>query len=253
MIRDYHRPKTLPEALELLANPNTRPLGGGTVLNLPSPESFVVVDLQDLGLGEIRLRGRELEIGATARLQELLEYEGTPEALRAALHLEAPLNLRNAATVAGALVACDGRSPFATAMLALDAQLTLAAHGRPEEKQRLGEVLPLREEILSGKLITHVTIPLKASLAFEYVARTPADRPILCAALTQWPSGRTRLVLGGWGDQPSLAMDGPTADGLEVAARNVCHEAEDAWASAEYRAGIAPVLAKRCLAQIAEN
>ncbi len=250
MITHYHRPQTLQEALELLTRPETRPLGGGTVLNQPSPESFAVVDLQDLGLNAIRSRGNALEIGATVRLQELLEHEETPEALRAALRLEAPINLRNAATVAGALVACDGRSPFAAAMLALDAQLTLAAHGQDEEQKRLGDLLPLREELLAGRLITAVTIPLNVSLAYEYVARTPADRPILCAALAQWPSGRTRLVIGGWGDQPSLAMDGPNAEGLEIAARNVCHEASDPWASAEYRREVAPVLARRCLGNI---
>jgi CO/xanthine dehydrogenase FAD-binding subunit len=96
-------------------------------------------------------------------------------------------------------------------------------------------------------LITSITIPLNVKLAFDYVSRTPADRPIVCAALVQWNSGRTRLVLGGYGKSPLLAMDGTEGEGLEAAARNAFHEATDEWASAEYRMHIAATLAKRCL------
>lgn len=251
MIKEYFRPKTLEEALERLAQPNTRPLGGGTVLSRQSDEAFDVVDLQALGLNKIHKVGEKLEIGATATLQALLECEHTPEALKTALRLEAPLNLRNIGTVAGTLVACDGRSPFAAVMLALDAKLTVDGGPQTEEKAtstdyRLGDLLPLRQEILRGKLITKIEIPLNVSLAYEYVARTPVDRPIVCAALAQWTSGRTRLVVGGWGASPSVAMDGKDASGIEPAARNAAHDAEDEWASAEYRREVAVTLAKRC-------
>jgi CO/xanthine dehydrogenase FAD-binding subunit len=106
----------------------------------------------------------------------------------------------------------------------------------------IGEFLPLRPTTL----ITKIILPLNTKFAFEFVSRTPADKPIICAALTQWSSGRTRLALGGYGKSPMLAMDGTEADGLESAARNAYHEATDEWASAEYRMEVAAVLAKRC-------
>jgi len=115
----------------------------------------------------------------------------------------------------------------------------------------LGDLLPLRTEILRSKLITRIEILLNAKLTFETVARTPADKPIVCAALAQWPSGRTRLALGGWGKSPLLAMDGNEPGGVEEAARNAFAEAADEWASAEYRSEVAAVLAKRCLESIA--
>lgn len=248
MITAYYRPKTLEETLTLLAAPGIRPLGGGTVLNQRSDEPFEVVDLQALGLNKIHKAGEKLEIGATVTLQGLLEHAHTPEALKTALRFEAPLNLRNMGTVAGALVACDGRSPFATAMLALEAKCTVVS--RQSSVISLGDLLPLREEQLRGKLITKVEIPLNVKLAYEQVARTPADKPIVCAALAQWTSGRTRLVVGGWGKSPSLAMDGKDASGIEPAARNAAHDAADEWASAEYRREVAAVLAKRCLEAI---
>ena len=285
MITQYHRPQTLEEALELLSHPNTFALGGGTLLSRPSTrltvraaaaadtpvrdgragpqtDSVEVVDLQALGLNQIKKSGNNLAIGATVTLQQLLEDKNCPAALEAALKLEAPLNLRNAATVAGTIVACDGRSTFATTLLALDAKLTIdrgsrTKNGPSSVAHGLGDFLPLRPR----GLITSVTIPLNVKAAFEYVARTPADKPIVCVALAQWPSGRTRLAVGGCGKAPMLAMDGTEAEagstsplrqaqGLrsaEAAARNAFHEAADEWASAEYRMDAAATLAKRCL------
>ena len=252
MITQYYRPQTLEEALQLLSQADTRPLGGGTVLTQRSEETFSVVDLQALGLDKIHKSGDRLEIGATVTLQTLLESSSIAEALKAALLLETPLNLRTMGTVAGSLVTCDGRSPFAVVMLALDAKMTFA----PGNKQiTLGNYLPMRvgadgvhpiPPIRAGKLITKIEIPLNVKLAFETVARTPADKPIVCAALSQWPSGRTRLALGGVGASPALALDGNAPNDLEAAARNAFAEAGDAWASKEYRQEMAAVLAKRC-------
>jgi len=127
----------------------------------------------------------------------------------------------------------------------------------------LGDYLPIRviaggeSQVLAipslppadpGRLITKIAIPLNVRLAFETVARTPTDKPIVCTALAQWPSGRTRLTLGGWGKAPALAMDGSRPDDLVAAARNAFSEAGDEWATKEYRIEIAAVLAKRCLA-----
>jgi putative selenate reductase FAD-binding subunit len=248
MITEYHRPQTLEEALKLLSAPNTRPLGGGTVLTHPSDESFAVVDLQALSLDKVHKFGKHLEIGAAVTLQTLLESAHSPAALKTAIELEAPLNLRTMGTVAGALVTCDGRSPFAVVMLALDAQLTVDSE--QSIVYGLGDLLPVRQDFLKGKLITKIEIPLQTKLSFETVARSPADKPIVCTALAQWPSGRTRLVIGGWGKIPPLAMDGNDASGVEGAARNAAHDATDQWASAEYRSDVAAVLAIRCLENI---
>jgi CO/xanthine dehydrogenase FAD-binding subunit len=99
-------------------------------------------------------------------------------------------------------------------------------------------------------LISEVSFPLNVKAAYERIARTPADQPIVCAAVVQWSSGRTRLALGGWGDSPILAMDGPEAEGLEIAARSAYSHAEDEWASGEYRQEMAGILALRCIKRI---
>ena len=246
MITAYHRPKTLDEALALLTQPNTVPLGGGTLLSKPATDSVQAVDLQLLGLNALKKNGNNLELGATLTLQTLLESEHCPEALNSALKLEAPLNIRNTATVAGTLVACDGRSSFASVLLAMDAKITVIStqsSSKQPSEIGVGEFLPLRPR----GLITQIVIPLNVKLAFEYVSKTPSDKPLVCAAIAQWNSGRTRLALGGYGKSPMLAMDGTEAEGIETAAKNAYHEATDDWGSAEYRMDVASMLAKRCL------
>lgn len=249
MIIEYHRPKTMAEGLDLLARetPETVPLGGGTVLNAPSERQVAVVDLQELSLDEITSLGSTLQIGAAATLQALLETGGLQPALQKALRHEMGYNLRQSGTVAGGLVSGNGRSPMLAAMLALDAGLVW----QPGDKeQSLGEFLPLREEKWIGLLISEVRISMLPRLAYEYVARSPADRPIVLAIAARWNSGRTRIVLGGFGKAPLTIVDGEANQGVLEAAEAAYLTAEDAWASAEYRAEMAKVLVGRCLDQV---
>ncbi len=248
MVTNYSRPQTIQDAYNLLAKPHTFPLGGGTWLNQKQDEMMEMVDLQALGLNRIQKAGNNLEIDACVSLQQLMETDECPQSLKQAIRLQAGLNIRNMATVAGTLVTCDGRSAFATVMLALDARLTFFTD-KNLVTESLGEFLPLRPR----QLITKITFPLNIRSAFETVARSPMDKPVVCAAVCTWPGGRTRLTLGGWGKTPVLAMDGTEAEGIEVAARNAYHEAGDAWASSDYRSDIAAILAKRCLKVISEN
>jgi CO/xanthine dehydrogenase FAD-binding subunit len=249
MIEDYRRPNNLAEALEILKSPEMRfiPMGGGTAIDRYSSEPFGVLDLQGLGLNTISESGNTHKFGATVPLQSLLDTAGMQPALKHAVRIEASYNIRQVATVAGKLVSANGRSPFGTAMLALDAVLTV----QPGDVQiPLGNLFALRQEILSGRIITSISIPVNARLAFSSVGRTPADIPLVCAAVTRWPSGRTRAALGGWGAAPILVMDGPDSGGLEMAARAAYSQAQDEWASAEYRQEVAEILVKRCLAMI---
>jgi CO/xanthine dehydrogenase FAD-binding subunit len=255
-ISEYHRPQTLEKALALLGRTEmvTVPLGGGTFLNSPASaghfpsNEIAVVDLQALELNTLERNATFIDIGATVTLQAMLDFPGLAEDIYRAVRHETTFNLRQVATVAGTLVAADGRSPFATVMLALDARLTILPD---EQVLSLGDLLPFRFERLHHRLITKISIPASARLAYEYVARTPADQPIVCVSVARWPSGRTRLSLGGYGSEPVLVMDGPEPGGVEVAARAAYSQAGDEWASAEYRAEMAVVLTNRCQTRLA--
>ncbi len=248
MITSYYRPNHIEEAQTLLLKPKTIPLGGGTWLSRHSDEDFAVVDLQALGLNVLSELGTSLIIGATVTMQELLEYPSSPPPLNTSITLEAPINNRMLGTIAGALVTCDGRSPLAATMLALDAHLTVLSS--QSEVFSLVEYLSLRHGSLKNKLIVSIEIPLKVKLAYQSIARSPSDKPIVSVAVAQWESGGTRVVLGGWGDSPTLAFDGNVSPSIESEIRNYAKKGTNGSASSEYREEMSVLLTNRCLNKI---
>ncbi|HEX2980348.1 MAG TPA: FAD binding domain-containing protein [Anaerolineaceae bacterium] len=219
MILEYHRPETLEEALKLLArtDPPTRPLGGGAVVSRSRGDDYAVVDVQRLGLSKIERQGNLLSIGASASLQNLYECPDLQPALREVVRLETSYNLRQTATLAGVLVCADGKSLLAAALLALDARLIW----QPDQVEiGLGDYLPMRSSWTGGLLMVEIRVPVQAGLLYDYVARTPDDRPIACVAVARWPGGRTRIAAGGPGNAPVLAMDGLDAGGADTAVQN---------------------------------
>jgi putative selenate reductase FAD-binding subunit len=210
---------------------------------------MAVVDLQGLPLNTIEHQGNNLEIGATVSLQSLLDTSDLPAAMYKAIRLEANHNLLQVATLAGTLMAASGRSPLATALLAMDASLMTISRAK-KTSISLGDFLPIRAELLPGRLITQIRVPANVRLAFDYVARSPADQPIVCVAVVQWTGKRTRVALGGYDKSPILALDGPDPGGVEAAARDAYCQAEDVWGSAKYRGEVAGILTRRCLSEL---
>ncbi len=249
MIDEYYRPKTLTEALEILQKkaPAAKILAGGTSLRKWRGQNLAVVDLQGLGLDQIESRQTDIVLGAMVTLDQLARLATISNALRKAIELQATFNQRQLATIAGSLVAADGQSTLATAMLALNARFRLFPS---QNELTYGEVLAFGNEAIMGQIITEVVIPTQVQLAFEYVGRTPADLPLVCVALARWNSGRIRLALGGWGKAPLLVLDGSGREAAPLAARSAYSQAGDEWASAAYRAEMAALLAKRCLDEL---
>lgn len=255
MISEYHRPDNLEDLIDLLSrkSPETIVLGGGLFINEVIKDPIAVVDIQDLGLDQIQTKGKSMEIGAGVTLQSLLDHPDIPRVLKNAIKHQETINRRQVATVAGTLITASGRSSIPAVLLAMDAELEIMGKSKRVEKIHLGDFLPLRKEKVTGRIITGISIPVDVRIAYHYAARSPADLPIVATAAVIWPSGRTRVVLCGYGDQPIMVVDGPEPDGAELAAKDAYSEAGDQWASAEYRSETASVLVKRCLSDIAES
>lgn len=246
MITEYHRPETMEEALRLLerAVPRTIPVAGGTAVSHLWNESVAVVDIQRLGLAYLHLEGNWLKIGAATTLETLCQSQELPASLRNAALEEVSANLRHSASIAGTLVEADGRSLVTLILLALDASL-IWAPGNIEIP--LGEWLIQRKTWKKALLLLEVKIPTPCVSGFEFIARTPKDLPIVSAGIAKWKSGRTRVVLGGYGSAPLVAIDGPDAGGVEEASRDAYSQAGDDWASPEYRMNMAGVLVNRLM------
>lgn len=253
----YHRPKTLQEALELLGR--GIPLAGGTALVAGLRGRQTVIDLQDLGLDGLKKTKKTIQAGAAIKLQTLLESgEAIPKALNAVLHLQANLNLRNMATLGGTIMSGDGRSPLVTALLALGAEVQLEPG---EELTSLDQLLDRRTDAGFKSLVTSVRIPRDWRLAYDQVARAPQDRPIVCAAVAmpedEHDGHVSRIVLGGFGHRPLRVPDAEEAmsedrgiNAAVTAAREAYATADDDWASGEYRGHVAGVLVGRLLAEV---
>ena len=246
MIKAYYRPATLDEAVALLLDKekDLRPLGGGTRVSRQQEGVSGVVDLQNLCLDYLIKGDGFNKAGSTLRLGPLLKNPDVHPEIKRAILVDTHQNIRNAATTAGWLVSSDGRSIFTTVLLALDAKLTWEPGGT---EIQLGDWLPIRYVESPGILITEIGWRDDLQLAFEYVARSPKDRPLVIVAVARWNSGRTRVALGGFGNSPIMAMDGPESGGADVASRAAYYDAEDQWATAQYRREVVAKLALRCV------
>ena len=249
MINEYYRPESLDEALKLLTDKGKSfaPLGGGTRISRHQAEYDGVVDLQSVSLDKITQKGQGVQVGAMVRLGMLIGHSDIHPEIQRAIKIDASQNIRNMASLGGWLVSSDARSITTTLLLALDTTLTW----QPGSQQvRIGDWLSVREIESPGVLMTEAGWMLQPYLTFEYVARSPKDKPFLIVAAAQWGSGRTRVVLGGYGKMPILAMDGTESQGADIACRNAYAEAEDLWATSDYRKNTAAILALRCLERI---
>jgi CO/xanthine dehydrogenase FAD-binding subunit len=245
----YYRPRSLEEALTRLVE--GVPLAGGTSLTPRRRDLRSVVDLQDIGLDAYRVEKGSVRAGAMLRLQAIVDAPDSqaPAALRTACRLEAAANVRRMATLGGSLFGTGGRSPLVCALLALGAEVRIAPG---DEGMALDALLEERSSWSPGRLVTEVRWSAKCDLGFASVGRSPADRPIVCAALGRDGAG-WRLAVGGWGDRPVLAAGGPAAPAegdvraAVKAARTACAGADDEWASGEYRSAVAAVLTQRLM------
>ncbi len=259
-LTEYHTPATLDEALMLLRRTSlkTVPLAGGTSL-VPeaAPDVQAVVDLSALDLSFIR-SGPDLQIGATTKLQALAEHEAVRAyadgVLASAILDSASRHTREAASLAGSIVAAPGNSPLFTALLALDARLILrAARGTREDEIALPYWTPQPRS-----LILRVTLPallLNTHAAYEKVARTPADLPIVCVAaratFDQDQLRDIRLALGGVAGKPiMITQPAGSIDGLAQLAVSTVTPPDDYFATADYRREMIGVLVKRALSRL---
>jgi len=261
------RPSTLREALRVLARPSPRavPLGGGTHLGLYPASAGVLVDLSQLGLKGIRVKGGRCVVGAMTSLAELAASPRLPQALRTAATREANRNLRQRATLGGAL-AVGEPGPLLACLLALGAQLALEPGKITEPlEKRVRRRAAARKPV---QLIVSTAWDAHLALGYSEVSRAPMDRSIACAAVAANLKGGkaqdVRVVLSGAGQpvwlQPRVAASLDGVGAHEFAARVQaasdsirCDWVDDIRASAEYRAAIVPVLIRRALEQIFSN
>lgn len=249
MIIEYHRPSTMDEALKLISRktPRTLPIGGGTTLAGSGGDGPVaVVDVQDLGLDRITDEGGKLSLGAACKLQSLVDSDNVLLAVKDVVLKETSSNLRNMASLAGALMSADGRSPLATMMLALNARLVWAI---TKQVVDLSELYKNGSGTAPHGLVVSIEFAKPVWCGYAFSARTPGDRPVVCVAAALWADDTLRMALGGHGSSPVVAYAGPASGAVVETAQKAYSQAGDDWASAEYRSETAAILAARLVSE----
>jgi hypothetical protein len=222
MILEYHRPQTIDEAVRLLSRstPVTIPLAGGSTIQRQGKD-IAVVDLQNLDLNRIEITNNAASLGSMVTFQQLMEWEDAPGVLVEAAHRGANYNVRNQATLGGAIASTTDHSPIVAALLAMDSRITW----QPGDVTLfLGEWLPTRALEKVGDLITSVSIQTNLVTAMEIIAKTPGDVPQILACGCKWPSGRIRIVTMVKGHAPVLMSDGRDVVGMQLSSMNIDHQ-----------------------------
>jgi aerobic carbon-monoxide dehydrogenase medium subunit len=271
---EYSAPKTLEEALGLLAA-GGKPLAGGMSLipamklRLAAPERLV-----DLGrvqeLNYIRQDGATLRIGATTTHFEVesspLVRGRCPLLAETASHI-GDVQVRNMGTIGGSAAHADPAADYPAALQALEAKLVLKGSGR-ERTVSVDDFLvdTLTTALEPGEVIREVIVPVDdegTGTAYQKVAQLASGFAIVGIAVRVRKSGdrvsMARVGVTGLSNRAfrashvERALEGRRGSPAEIeAAANLVAQGveanSDLHASAEYRRHLAAIHTARATA-----
>jgi carbon-monoxide dehydrogenase medium subunit len=256
---DYHRPKTLKEAATLLRKvENAKLLAGGQSLipalklRLTGPGALV-----DLGAIEemrgIKLEGGTLVIGALARHSEVAGSKEVAVSVPALARVADGIGdrqVRNQGTIGGALAHNDPAADYPAAVLGLGATINTNKRAIASDKFFTG---PFETALKPGEIITSVAFPLVKRAAYVKF-RQPASRFAIVGVFVSESTGNVRVAVTGAANCVFRvkSLEKRLAEKFEPdAVARVKIEAgefnSDMHASAEYRAHLVTVLARRAV------
>ena len=245
----YHRPETLAEALELMAEhgDDCKALAGGQsllpLLAMRLAQPAVIVDLGRVP--ELRRREGGLVGAMVTNTQLERDPAGLAPLIGAALPHLGHFQIRNRGTLGGSLAHLDPAAEWPALALLLEARLTLQSRERGRRSLAAAEFMkgPLTTALAADELLTEVSFPAwpaEARWGFAEVARRPGDFALAGAACTVI-GGRRRVLVFATGRLPQLVED---PDQVESGG--------DLHASAGYRKRVAGELIRKVLEQAGE-
>lgn len=239
-------------------------------------EVETLVDVTGLDLAYVRRDEDSIRIGAATTMCELLESEvlktNACGAIVDALRAIQPVQVKNVATIGGAICTALPFFDLPTALIATDAAVSIAPSNRVEKLYDFIHSY-FTIDLAAQEFVKEIMIPLDyapRSSAFQKFALTSDDWAIInCAvSLSLDVGGRIKKPLvvfgGGVGGKPTRvtqvenSLEGVKARGedLNVVFGRVSAELEtttDVRSSAEYRQEIAKVLGKRTTLMASER
>lgn len=191
----YYRPKTIDEALQYINEAGSIAFsGGGLLLGGVTLPYRSVVDLQDLAeLKRLSIDGDTLRLGAGVSLEALIESDELSVELKQSLRRSLSPNLRNGVSLGESLMQPDVLTEWITALVALSAEVSHYGFRKgtfSAQAQHLDLLEFLSKVSASGEtyagIVAGLSLPVlrgRAYLGQAELARTPADMPIVNAAV----------------------------------------------------------------------
>jgi carbon-monoxide dehydrogenase medium subunit len=257
---NYHRPKSLADAQALLKNsPDAKLLAGGQTLiatmkmRLANPSDLI--DISGLKeLNYIRVDANAVTIGAAvthAEVAESAEVRRALPALAELAHLIGDPAVRHKGTIGGSIANNDPAADYPAAAVALNATIKTTERSFKADDFFTGM---FSTALNDGEIVTEISFPLAERAAYTKF-RNPASRYAMAGVFVAKSKHGVRVAVTGAGPgvfrhngmEAALEKNfSPNAiEGIEVDASELN---SDIHGSAEYRAHLVGVMAKRAVA-----
>ena len=260
---NYQAPKSLAEATQAIANAEDGKLLAGGMTLVPTLKQRLArpSDLIDLGkvadLKGIKADGRTVTIGAMATHAEVAASDAVKGAIPGLASLAGNIGdpaVRHRGTIGGSISNNDPAADYPAALLALEATVHTTKRQLPAAEFFVGMFETALEP---DEIVTAVSFPIPEKAAYQKF-RNPASRYAVVGVFVAKTGAGARVAVTGAG--PSVfraetfeaALDQNFAasalDGLKIDAGDLN---SDIHASADYRAHLITVMAKRAVAELA--
>jgi len=257
---EYHNPTTLADAAKAIAGKDEAKLVAGGMTLLPAMKLRLArpSDLVDLGkVGELRgikRDGSNIVIGAMTRHVEVNESDVVKSAIPALAELAGLIGdpaVRNRGTIGGSVANADPAADYPAALVALGATVKTSKREIPAD----GFFTGLFSTALDpDEIVTAVSFPIPEKAGYQKF-RNPASRYAIVGVFVAKTGAGVRVAVTGAGasvfrqtemEQKLSASFSP--DAIKDVKQSQDGLNSDIHASAEYRAHLVGVMARRAVA-----
>jgi aerobic carbon-monoxide dehydrogenase medium subunit len=256
---NYHRATSVADAVKLAKKGDAKYLSGGMTLipamkqRLAAPSDLV--DLSHIGeLKGIKVSGKTVTIGAATTHAEVASNEKIRKVCPALAHLAGHIgdpHVRNMGTIGGSIANNDPAADYPAAMLALDATIVTNKRQIPAGKFFSGLFETALKE---DEIVTAVTFTAPAKAGYSKFPN-PASRYAVTGVFVAKGKDGVRAAVTGAGEDGvfrskeiearlSKKFDASALEDLAIPADGLM---SDIHASAEYRANLIAVMARRAV------
>jgi len=257
---DYQRPQSVADAAKAIAGKDEAKLLAGGMTLIPTLKQRLAKpsDLVDLGriaeLKGIKRDGNAIVIGAMTRHADVATSDVVKSAIPALTQLEGGIGdpqVRNRGTIGGSLANNDPAADYPAAVLALNA--TVITNKRRITADDFFKGM-FETALGQDEIITAVSFPLAEKAGYSKFPN-PASRYAIVGVFVARTGGQVRVAVTGAGpvvfrqkEMETALTRSFSADAVANIKQSASGLNSDIHASAEYRAHLVTVMAKRAVA-----